>query len=112
MRKNIRKTVEEIYRKWSGINHTVNSGHPVHDSSEACDFAEYFFNEKMNKMNRRLTIVLIKDKESGYAGYFSAYTDLITQGKTKDEVIDELIRLFKEFKNIELTRDMIFIKKY
>ena len=36
------KHIDEIYKDWCGVHHTVNSCHPVHDSAEACDFAEYY----------------------------------------------------------------------
>ena len=36
------KTIDEHYKDWCGEHHTVNSAHPVHDSSECCDFAEYY----------------------------------------------------------------------
>ena len=37
------KHIDEIYKDWSGVHHTVNSCHPVHDSAECCDFAEYYY---------------------------------------------------------------------
>jgi len=40
------KTTDQHYKDWSGQHHTTNSGHPVHDSAECCDFAEYYFREK------------------------------------------------------------------
>jgi hypothetical protein len=38
------KQIDEIYKDWCGESHLINSGHPVHDSAEACDFAEYYHN--------------------------------------------------------------------
>ncbi len=44
--------MDEIYKEWSGKHHTENSCHPVHDSAEAMDFAQYYHNEqKMEKSN-------------------------------------------------------------
>ena len=43
--KDIMKTIDEIYKNWCGESHTTNSAHPVHDSSEAQDFAQYYYNE-------------------------------------------------------------------
>jgi hypothetical protein len=40
------KHIDEYYKEWCGEHHTVNSCHPVHDSAEACDFAEYYHKEK------------------------------------------------------------------
>ena len=37
------KHVDEHYEDWCREYYTVNSSHPVHDSAEACDFAEYYF---------------------------------------------------------------------
>ena len=36
------KHIDEHYKDWCGVKHTVNSCHPVHDSAECCDFAEYY----------------------------------------------------------------------
>ena len=36
------KHIDEIYKEWSWVKHTVNSGHLVHDSAETCDFAEFY----------------------------------------------------------------------
>ncbi len=36
------KHIDEHYKDWCGTHHTLNSGYPVHDSSETCDFAEYY----------------------------------------------------------------------
>jgi len=41
------KHIDEIYKEWSGVHHTVNSCHPVHDSAEACDFAEYYYKARI-----------------------------------------------------------------
>lgn len=38
-----KKHIDEIYKDWCGEHHTTNSSHPVHDSSEACDFADYYY---------------------------------------------------------------------
>lgn len=39
------KYIDEYYKDWCGKHHTENSCHPVHDSSECTDFAEYVINE-------------------------------------------------------------------
>jgi hypothetical protein len=39
------KSIDEIYKEWSGVDHTVNSCHPVHDSAECQEFAEYYHKE-------------------------------------------------------------------
>ena len=36
------KNIDELYKEWCGESHITNSCHPVHDSAEACDFAEYY----------------------------------------------------------------------
>ncbi len=43
------KNMDEIYKEWSGKHHTENSCHPVHDSAEAMDFAQYYHNEQIEK---------------------------------------------------------------
>jgi hypothetical protein len=42
------KNIDEYYKEWCGQHHTVNSGHPVHDSAEACDFAKYYASKLKN----------------------------------------------------------------
>ncbi|NLF84348.1 MAG: hypothetical protein GX568_10290 [Candidatus Gastranaerophilales bacterium] len=44
------KTIDDHYKDWCGEHHTTNSAHPVHDSAEACDFAEYYFKEKSKEL--------------------------------------------------------------
>jgi len=39
------KNIDEIYKEWCGEHHTTNSGHPVHDSAEVQDFAEFYHKE-------------------------------------------------------------------
>lgn len=41
------KHIDEYYKDWCGESHLINSGHPVHDSSEAIDFAEFYANQKL-----------------------------------------------------------------
>lgn len=41
------KHIDEIYKDWCGESQIDNSCHPVHDSAEAIDFAEYYHNEMM-----------------------------------------------------------------
>jgi len=45
------KQIDEIYKDWCGEHHTVNSCHPVHDSAEACDFAEYYHKKKLELLH-------------------------------------------------------------
>lgn len=35
------KKLEELYKEWSGEDHTTNISNEVHDSSECMDFAEF-----------------------------------------------------------------------
>lgn len=44
------KHIDEHYKDWFGEHHTVNSCHPVHDSAEACDFAEYYFKQRIEEL--------------------------------------------------------------
>ena len=39
---NEQQTTEELYEEWCGENRHINDCHPVHDSSETIEFAEYF----------------------------------------------------------------------
>lgn len=36
--------VQELYEEWCGEDRHVNDCHPVHDSSETIEFAEYYYN--------------------------------------------------------------------
>ena len=47
------KNIEEIYKDWCGGHHTVNSGLLVHDSAEACDFAEYYHKRRNEEEEER-----------------------------------------------------------
>jgi hypothetical protein len=52
------KNIDEYYKVWlCGEHHTTNSEPPVHDSAEACDFAEYYFTEK----SKEIAIKVIKE---------------------------------------------------
>jgi hypothetical protein len=44
------KNIDKHYKDWCGEHHTVNSCHPVHDSADACDFAEYFFKQRIAEL--------------------------------------------------------------
>lgn len=44
------KHVDEHYEDWCVEYYTVNSSHPVHDSAEACDFAEYYFKQRIKEL--------------------------------------------------------------
>lgn len=48
------KHIDEIYKEWSGVHHTVNSCHPVHDSEEACDFAEFYAKQALDEYSNWL----------------------------------------------------------
>lgn len=39
------KHINEHYKEWCGDSHNVNDCHPVHDSSETIEFAEYYSKE-------------------------------------------------------------------
>ena len=45
------KNIDEIYKEWRGESHLSNSAHPVHDSAEAQDFAEYYHKCMLEKLN-------------------------------------------------------------
>lgn len=55
------KSIDEMYKDWSGDHHTSNSGRPVHDSAECTDFAEYCLRER--RMSALMKDVLPKRKE-------------------------------------------------
>jgi hypothetical protein len=38
------KTIDDHYKDWSGVDRIVNS-FPIHDSSDCCDFAEYYHSQ-------------------------------------------------------------------
>ena len=38
------KKLDELYKEWSGEDHTTNISNEVHDSSECIDFAEFCLN--------------------------------------------------------------------
>lgn len=45
------------------------------------------------KVNDSLTAILIEDKNlGGYAGYFKEFPDLLTQGESKNETVENLIQ--------------------
>lgn len=39
------KHIDEHYKDWCREHHTVS--HAVHDSAEVCDFAEYYFKQRI-----------------------------------------------------------------
>jgi len=39
------KHIDEIYKDWCGTDRHTNDCHPVHDSSETIEFAEYYHRE-------------------------------------------------------------------
>ena len=50
--------IDELYKEWSGVHHTVNSCKLIHDSAEVCDFAEYYYKNK--KMDHKSQMLLAK----------------------------------------------------
>lgn len=52
------RDINEIYKEWCGTDKHINDCHPVHDSSETIEFAEYYSNEylKLNTMNNLVDI--------------------------------------------------------
>jgi calcineurin-like phosphoesterase len=63
------KHIDEIYKDWCGEHHTTNSCHQVHDSAEACDFAEYYHkivmeaNEAVKETGKALNLPDINNNE-------------------------------------------------
>ena len=41
---------EDLYEEWCGEDRHVNDCHPVHDSSEAIEFAEYDHKEMVESL--------------------------------------------------------------
>jgi len=60
------ENIDKYYKDWSGVDHITNSCHPVHDSSESCDFAIYFakeiLNELLNKKVISANVIVTYDK--------------------------------------------------
>jgi len=64
------KHIDEHYKGWCGEHHTVNSCHAVHDSAEACDFAEYYHKEKSEPLKTMLNKILsIENRAFGLKGF-------------------------------------------
>ena len=40
---------EKLYEEWCGNNRHENDCHPVHDSSEVIEFAEYYYKKMISK---------------------------------------------------------------
>jgi hypothetical protein len=49
--------IDEHYKDWCGEHHTVNSCRPVHDSAEACDFAEYYHKQLIEEKQEKRPIM-------------------------------------------------------
>jgi len=64
------KTIDEIYKNWCGESHTTNSAHPVHDSSEAQDFAQYYYNEMIGvERNPQRNVLVIAGNHRQFKNY-------------------------------------------
>ena len=48
-----KKNIDDYYKDWCGESHTVNSCHPVHDSAEAEDFAQFYHDRMMEEQECR-----------------------------------------------------------
>ena len=42
------KHITEYYKEWCGKHHTTNDCHPVHDSSETIEFAEWYHKQMID----------------------------------------------------------------
>lgn len=50
--------IEQMYEEWCGESRHINDCHPVHDSSETIEFAEYYhLNMKTFKMDLRTKLI-------------------------------------------------------
>lgn len=64
------KHVDKIYKEWYGESHLNTSNIPTHDSSEAADFAEYYYKEKSEPLKMMLNKILaIEDAAFGLKGF-------------------------------------------
>lgn len=94
------KHIDEIYKDWCGEHHTTNSCHPVHDSAEACDFAEYYHkvimeaNEAENKINKALSLASINKQRElliGLLEYEYDEYDTKTTSNSFEKVVDNYL---------------------
>ena len=57
------KHITEYYKDWYGESHTANSCHPVHDSAEAIDFAEFYHKQMMENRSENIIQSIIENDE-------------------------------------------------
>ena len=87
------KHIDEYYKDWCGEKHTTNSCHPVHDSAECTDFAEYYHKEKLqdeaimdiNKIKKEFQRLGNENTSNGKYrnGYLQALNDAFTIVKSR-----------------------------
>lgn len=76
---------EKLYKEWCGEDRHLNDCHPVHDSSEVIEFAEYCLKAQS-----------LKGEEPKYMKDFTkAIIDAIKAGKTEFEFEGEMHPLHK-----------------
>lgn len=77
---------EELYEEWSGKDRHVNDCHPVHDSTETIEFAEYYHNNITNlrqiihltlRYQKRVTRLNDKGHMRPYSEYLDEVVELI-----------------------------------
>jgi len=62
---NSKPDYDRMYKDWNGDHHTANSCHPVHDSAEAIDFAQYCVKEIYHTtLDRRTTLQFCNNQPS------------------------------------------------
>jgi len=52
----VETTTEKLYEEWCGTDRHINDCHPVHDSSETIEFAEYYHQKMIKKTNSDILI--------------------------------------------------------
>jgi hypothetical protein len=71
--------VEELYEEWSGEDRHVNDCHPVHDSSQTIEFAEYYYNA-------------MQELEKGYSGKIMTIGAMDIEQQIHLEEIQRLVK--------------------
>jgi hypothetical protein len=71
------KNIDEHYKDWCGTSHISNSNTPVHDSAEAQDFAQYYYNRMMELYKMILPVDEIEE----------IYIRLISSSKELDDML-------------------------
>ena len=78
------KHINEHYEDWCGENRNFNDCRPVHDSSEAIEFAEYYHKEmikeslgkiSVSSMKELLTVAMKKQHFATAEKVFDLYTE-------------------------------------